>query len=109
MATLTYSNYYNQFQALIDSRQSFEICGVKTEDMLDITEVLEKYIESQYLKCRIYTKNRIVAGMAGLLNPALGIFSLASIAAHNILTYDPDYEIARDIANNRISVVYKKS
>lgn len=108
MERLEFHNYYASIENMIERHRSFEICGIPVSDMLKVSEVLEKAIERRYFKCRIYTKNRLVTGMAGLLNPAYGIFSLAAIAAHNIVTYDPDYEIARDIANNRIEVVYKK-
>ncbi|WP_426839884.1 hypothetical protein [Glaesserella parasuis] len=108
MKQVNIQDYPSQVENLIDTRQSFEICGVAVGDMLTICAELEKYIESQNLKCRIYTKNRIAAGLAYVLNPAWGILSLTSIVAHNILTYDPDYEIYRDIANNRIGVEWKK-
>ncbi len=108
MKQVNIQDYPSQVENLIDTHQSFEICGVAVGDMLTICAELEKYIESQNLKCRIYTKNRIAAGLAYVLNPAWGILSLTSIVAHNILTYDPDYEIYRDIANNRIGVEWKK-
>ncbi|WP_301098926.1 hypothetical protein [Otariodibacter sp.] len=104
---INYADYKDVAPQLIAEHESFEICGVDIEDMFDISGELEKIIEKQYLKCRIYTKNRVVTGLAGLLNPAWGILSLATIAAHNIVTLSPDYEIARDLANNRIEVVWK--
>lgn len=105
---ITYQQYQSHFPLLIDSHQSFEIVGVPTDELKAVTDMLERYIESIHLKCRIYTKNRVVAGAAGLLNPAWGVLALAGIAAHNIVTWDPDYEIGRDIANNRVSVDWKK-
>lgn len=108
MKKITLQDYPEQVENLIYARQSFEICGVAVGDMLELCSDLEKYIESQNLKCRVYTKNRLAAGLSYVLNPAWGILSLTSIAAHNILTYDPDYEIYRDIANNRIGVEWKK-
>ena len=89
-------------------QRTFEICGISVSDILKVSEILEKAIKHRYLKCRIYTKNRLVTGMIELLNSAYGIFSLAAITAHNIVSYDSDYAIARDIANNRIEVIYKK-
>lgn len=108
MKQITLQDYPEQVENLIDTRQSFEICGVAVGDMLELCSDLEKYIESQNLKCRVYTKNRLAAGLSYVLNPAWGILSLTSIAAHNILTYDPDYEIYRDIANKRVGVEWKK-
>lgn len=108
MITLEYKTYQSQVIDLISNHQTFQVCGVPTDEMLSVSSELEALVESQYLKCRVLTKNRLVSGLAGLLNPAWGVLSLASIAAHNLVTYDPDYEIERDIANNRISVLYKK-
>lgn len=42
------------------------------------------------------------------LNKRYGILSAAFILAHNILTWSPDYENSRDLANNRINVKCKK-
>lgn len=108
MRILTYTEYENEYQNLIDNYQSFVISVMNVSDMLDISSQLESYIESKHLTCRIYTKNRWLTALSGLTNKRLGLFSLALIAAHNIMTYNPDYEIARDLANNRISVVYQK-
>lgn len=105
---LTYPEYKAKFQNLVDNKQSFEIVGVPVSEMLSVCEVLESYIESRYLKCRIYTKNRLVGGLLGVLNPMYAVLSLGAIAAHNIITQDPDYEICRDLANNRVEVKYQK-
>ncbi|WP_133543557.1 hypothetical protein [Mesocricetibacter intestinalis] len=108
MYQIDFNFYQAEARKLINERRSFEICNIAVADMLAVSQDLENYMESQYLKCRIYTKNRIVTGLSGFLNPAWGILSLVSIAAHNLVTYDPDYEIGRDIANNRIEVIWKK-
>ncbi|WP_228064812.1 hypothetical protein [Muribacter muris] len=52
---IPYNEYYPQFRTLIDKRENFEIVGVPKSDMYAVCEILEKYIESQHLKCRIYT------------------------------------------------------
>ncbi len=93
------SEYKSKMEELITAQMSFEICDVAISDMFDVCSDLEQEIERHYFKCRVYTKNRLVTGLSGLLNPAWGIFSLATIAAHNILTRNPDYEIIRDLAN----------
>lgn len=105
---ISYSEYHLQFRDFIDQYRSFEIVGVPTSEMFDVCEVLEKYIESQHLKCRIYTQKRFVSGAIGLVNPIAGAAALIGIGIHNIITWDPDFEISRDLANNRISVEYKK-
>ncbi|MDP8078646.1 hypothetical protein [Phocoenobacter skyensis] len=100
------TEYKSLINGLIDTHTSFEICGVDISDMLQVCSDLEQTIENKYLKCRIYTKNRLVTGLSGVLNYRWGVLSLASIVAHNILTLNPDYEIVRDLANNRVEVVW---
>jgi hypothetical protein len=68
-------------------------------------------IEPAGLKCRVYTKGRIAAAGASLLGGitgAAGIASAISIAAHNLATYNPDYEIVKHLVDNTLSVFYKK-
>ncbi|KMK52526.1 hypothetical protein RO21_00465 [[Actinobacillus] muris] len=105
---IPYNEYYPQFRTLIDKRENFEIVGVPKSDMYAVCEILEKYIESQHLKCRIYTQKRIVSSIAGFVNPVVGVAALAGIGIHNVMTWNPDFEISRDLANNRIAVEYKK-
>lgn len=101
---IPYQEYRQQMFELIDTHQSFEIVAVPSGEMLQVCSTLENYIESQHLKCRIYTQKRLLGGAAGLINPIYGIGALVGIAAHNVLTWNPDYEISRDLANNRIAV-----
>ncbi|MCF7521677.1 hypothetical protein L4G92_06400 [Neisseria sp. ZJ106] len=98
----------NTYLTLIQEKQSFEIWGIDFSDMLEEVGTLEKLIEANRLTCRIYTKGRLVSAGLGFLTIGAGITALAGIAAHNLLTYNPDYEICRDIANNRILVEFKK-
>ena len=46
--------------------------------------------------------------LSSVLNKRYGILSAAFILAHNLFTWSPDYEISRDLANNRINVKSKK-
>lgn len=95
-------------EELISRRKNFEICGIDAGNLFAFSQELEKYIESLNLKCRLYTKNRLALGLSAVLNPRWGILSLAAIAAHNLLTLNPDCEIYRDLANKRVGVVWKK-
>lgn len=103
---INYNEYRRLMTDLIDNRQRFEIVAVPSSEMFNVCSVLENYIEQQHLKCRVYTQKRLVSGAAGLLNPIYGIGALAGIAIHNVVTWNPDYEISRDFANNRVSVEY---
>lgn len=105
---ITANNYRTYYQNLINQRASFEIYQVSLTDMISICAELEEYIEKQNLKCRIYTEKRMTSLLSSVLNKRYGILSAAFILAHNLLTWSPDYEISRDLANNRINVKYKK-
>lgn len=74
-------------------------------------ETLERLIESQGLKCRIYTFGRIAAAgasVAGGVTGLLGALSGIAIAAHNIATWNADYEVAKNLLASTIHVTYKK-
>lgn len=95
---------------LIRSKQSFEVVGLSGRLSSAVTTV-ENRIESQGLKCRIYTFGRIAAAggsFFGGITGVIGLASAAGIAAHNLATFNPDYEIAKYPIDNRIVVKYKK-
>ena len=95
---------------LIDKRESFELIGVGGQ-MSDAVIEMEKIIESQGLSCRIYTYGRVVSASATLVGGVTGLVGLASVvgmATHNLATYNPDYEIAKHLVDNKLSVKYQK-
>lgn len=74
-------------------------------------KTLEKLIEGQGMKCRVYTIGRVAAmgaaawtGWGTVIAAGAGI----AIAAHNIATWSPDYEIGTLPLGTKISVDYKK-
>lgn len=72
---------------------------------------MDTAIESLGLSCRIYTKGRIAAAGAtvfGGVTGVLGAVSAVGIAAHNLATYDPDYEVIKHMVDNKLSVVYQR-
>jgi hypothetical protein len=100
----------DKLAALIRSRSSFEVIGLSGR-MSSAIQKIENVIEPAGLKCRVYTKGRIAAAGASLLGGitgAAGIASAISIAAHNLATYNPDYEIVKHVVDNSLSVLYKK-
>ncbi|WP_439238611.1 hypothetical protein [Lonepinella sp. BR2919] len=105
---IDYKDGFAQYPTLIDQRASFEVCFVELSDMLPLCAELESLIENRGLTCRVYTQNRIASVLTGAIKRKWGILSLASIAAHNLFTYDPDYEIGRDLANGRVRVEFKR-
>ncbi|WOG30125.1 hypothetical protein [Endozoicomonas sp. 8E] len=94
---------------LISKRESFKIVAVK--DISFSVNKIEGAIEKKGLKCRVYTENRSAA-MAGMAIPTgvtqiAGLFSAVGIAAHNLATFNPDYEIAKNKLGGTITVKYK--
>ncbi|PAU59198.1 hypothetical protein BZL41_16995 [Pseudomonas sp. PIC25] len=95
----------------IKNKESFVIEKVDSVKYSPTIEALEKIIESQGLKCRVYTIGRIAtAGVTafGGVTGAIGLLSGIAIAAHNIATWNPDYEIGKNILGSNIHVTYKK-
>ncbi len=99
---------FDQIAELIAERKSFHILGTDFENTFDQCTSIEEAIEAAGLTCRIYTKGRIVAAAAGIFSMGAGLAALTGIAAHNVLTWSPDYEICRDLANGRILVEWQK-
>lgn len=92
---------------LIKKSASFIVRAVSEHS--NVVKRVEKSIEEHGMTCRIYTENRgYVAGGAAILT-GVGLAAIAGIAAHNIATWNPDYEIARNFIDNKISVTFKKN
>lgn len=83
-----------QLEQMIKERQSFVLTRV--QDFGDIVKRLEKIIEENGMTCRIYTKKRTAL-----------IVTIPLALLHDALTFDPDYEIAKDKINHRVFVEYK--
>lgn len=112
---------------LIKSKKSFQIVAIK--DMSHVVNKLEGAIEKQNFKCRVYTGYRgAMAGAAGVggvalagtaagagaaagtaivAAPVLAVTGLA-VAVHRLATYNPDYEIEKDLFNKSLIVLYKR-
>lgn len=95
---------------LIKSKKSFEIIGLSGRMGSAVIQI-ENIIVMQSLSCRVYTSGRIASAGATLVGGVTGLAGLVSaigMAAHNIATYNPDYEIAKHLVDNKLSVKYKK-
>lgn len=108
--TIKYNNESDLKKAIQAHRTFRVICNKGGQSF--IANWLETEIESQGLKCRIYTSKRS-ALMASSLIPTgvtqvAGIVAAIGIAAHNIATYNPDYEIVKDTIGSDISVYFRK-
>lgn len=97
--------------AAIRNRETFNVvgCGHK---LGKAAVWVEKAIENEGLKCRIYSKGRSTL-LAGFVIPT-GITQIAAaaaaigIAAHNLATFNPDYQIMKREIDHSLKVTYKK-
>lgn len=97
---------------MIDQRKSFVLNDIARTNMGEAIKSLEKSIESRGLRCRVYTKGR-AASMAAAAIPTPvtvlgGWASAIAIGAHNAVTWNPDYEIAKNLAMGTLTIDYKK-
>ena len=94
---------------LIKERKSFQVWGLKGR-MSHAVKFLEKVIDDEFLTSRVYTSKRALSLMT-LVFPwtmPVGIASGIGILAHNLATYDPDYEIAKYLVDTILVVTYKR-
>lgn len=97
----------SKLRQLISNKQSFKLLGCN-DRMKETVKDLERLIESQGLRCRIFTKGRAAAAAGGLFVSGIGAIPLAGIGIHKLATYNPDYEIGKNLINHSIEVEYKK-
>ncbi len=92
--------------SLLTDKKSFQICGVA--DLSKCVLLIEGEIEKLNMSCRIYTEYRTAALAGEALLGGVGIIAAAAIAAHNLATFNPDYEIGKNKFNSTVTVNYKK-
>lgn len=99
----------DRIEKLIRKHESFDIVNVKRGQQSTVVEVVESAIESCDMKCRVRTNCRGVAA-AGLTLVTLGWGAAAfgAIAAHDIATINPDYEVIKDMIGSGVRVKYCK-
>ena len=93
---------------LISTYQSFKVVAVA--DMSKVVNEIEGRIEKAGLSCRVYTEYRSTAVAGSFWGPTalLGVAASIGIAAHNLATFNPDYEIGKNQMSSTIMVTYKK-
>ena len=96
--------------SLIERKKSFKIVAVK--DISTIVNKVEGEIEKQKLRCRVYTEYRSTAMAAAAIPTGVtqitGLASALGIGVHNLFTFNPDYEIAKNQLNGTVTVLYKR-
>src|SRR5690554_5854872 len=95
---------------LLKARESFVIETIKHNEMPIIIEFLESRIKSLGMRSRTFTERRklLMAGMAipTPVTAVAGAVSAIGIGAHNLATWNPDYEIAKNKAKSSLTVTY---
>lgn len=99
-----------ELKNLIASKKSFAVLAV--QDISKVVNKIEGEIEKQGLRCRVYTEYR-TAAIAGVAIPTgltqiTGLATAIGVGVHNLVTINPDYEIAKNKFNSSITVTYKK-
>lgn len=108
--TITFNDEEKIKEALSERKTFRVICPSGSQSFA--AEWLEHEIERKGFKCRIYTSNRASVLAAGII--PTGITQVTAIAAgvfmaaHNLATFNPDYEISKDPIGSGITVTYKK-
>ncbi|MFZ7188337.1 hypothetical protein ACLSY8_10525 [Avibacterium avium] len=95
-------------QRLIEYRMNFSI---NSDDLSREATRVEAVIEQNGFTCRVYTENRAAGMGAALFSGVGGVIGAATaigIAAHNLATYNPDFEIGKNLIDKKINVTYKK-
>lgn len=96
---------------MVSSRESFEVIALGG-NVIEATKRIEHAIEAEGLRCRVYTMGRVAAcglSFGGGITGLVGVGAAVGIAYHNLYTYNPDYEIGKDLIDNRLEVTFKKS
>lgn len=101
-----------KISSLINENQSFVLEDIARRNLVEAVRAVEKMIESKGLTCRVYLKGRsaTVVAVASSMTPAIigGWVSAIGMGLHNLVTWDPDYEIAKNLATGTLTVTYKK-
>lgn len=93
---------------LLKAHASFEVVSVPAFHQSAAVTIVEKRCEALGMRCRVYQKGRtIIGGALAFVNPLIGLGILGASGAHNLATYDPDYEIRKEFGTG-IVVTYKK-
>ncbi|MBN6527901.1 hypothetical protein JZM32_07840 [Acinetobacter pittii] len=102
-----------KIKEMVNKKLSFIIEDIDRRKMSGAVKLVENIIEQKGLKCRVYSVGRSAA-LTGAVIPTpvtvLGGWAAGiAIGAHNLATWNPDYEIAKNIPFGTIRVNYKKS
>lgn len=96
-----------KLDALAMRHESFQVVAVS--NISAVVEKIEGRLEKQGMKCRVFTEYRS-ASIGAMFTPVgiLGIVPALGIAAHNLVTFNPDYEIGKNKLAGTVTVKYMK-
>jgi len=90
-------------------RESFMVVAVS--NISSVVQRVEGRLEKQGYKCRVITEYRSATMAAALIpSPAAvaGAAAAVGIGVHNLVTFNPDYEIGKNKFNGTVTVKYMK-
>ena len=95
-------------ESWIKGNQSFEIINLSITELFSIANKIEKLLVHSGKKVRVYTASRSAIATALMCSPASLIGGGMHVvnAVHNLITFDPDYEIVR--YPTRLVIKYKR-
>jgi len=96
-----------EISLMVAEKRSFKIKEVEPDFLEDTIETIEKLITSHGFTCIVYAVKRITTLSIDAMSRAGGIVAERTVAAHNIATYNPDYEIVK-LSSNTLAITYKK-
>jgi hypothetical protein len=110
----------SKIKELLSSKQGFVLENIKRTNMGEAVKRIETMMDNMGLSSRIYQKGRVASmatyaaapmatGPVGAL-AAIGVAagSGAAIAAHNLVTFNPDYEIAKNMVTGTLTITPQK-
>ena len=98
----------NDIKTMLCNGSSFVLEGIDRTNMGEAVKTVEKMIESMGKSCRVYTKGRAAALAGELAVPLVGWAAAAAMGIHNLATWNPDYELAKNLITGTLTVTYKK-
>jgi hypothetical protein len=93
---------------LLRSHQSFVLEDIGRLNISEAVEAIENKIETLGMKCRVYSKGRAATVAAELAIPLVGWAAATVIGVHNLVTWNPDYEIGKNRLTGTLTIEYKK-
>lgn len=97
-----------KLDTLVMRRESFQVVAVS--NISSVVEKIEGRIEKNGLRCRVFTEYRSGSLLGAFLGPTAPFAWVAGIgmAAHNVATFNPDYEIGKNKLAGTVTVKYMK-